>query len=29
MLTLQGGRVDDATFGSGGGILDADSDEGV
>jgi hypothetical protein len=28
-LTLQGGKVDDGTFNSGGGILDADSGEGV
>jgi hypothetical protein len=29
ILTVQGGKVDDGTFNSGGGILDADSGEGV
>jgi hypothetical protein len=29
MLTLQGGKIDDGTFNSGGGILDADAGEGV
>jgi hypothetical protein len=29
LLTLQGGLIDDGTFNSGGGILDADAGEGV
>jgi hypothetical protein len=29
LLTLQGGLIDDGTFNSGGGILDADSGEGL